>query len=83
MAANFPPLGEETHPGPGSRGSSKQDELKETHTKTCYGEMAHVKDKETILDEASEKQVTHKGTTVRLSADCFLAALQARMAGHL
>lgn len=40
--------------------------------------MANVKEKETVWEEASEKRVTHKGTAVRLSADFFSAALQAR-----
>ena len=41
--------------------------------------MANIKDKEKILESASEKQqITYKGTLIRLLADFSAETLQAR-----
>ena len=67
------------YPGTGSTEGPKQDEPKQTYTKTYYIIIAKVKDKERILKAAREKQrVNHKGTPIRISADFSTEMLQAR-----
>ena len=50
--------------------SPKQDGCKEAHSKHIIIKMPKVKDKETVLKAAKEKQlVTYRGVPIRLSAD--------------
>ena len=55
---------------PRSAKSPIQDKLKEKHTETHINETTKIKYKEKILKPSREKkQITYKGTPIRLSAD--------------
>ena len=61
---------ENRHPSPGSAESPIQDKPKEKHTETHINETTKIKYKEKILKPSREKkQITYKGTPIRLSAD--------------
>ena len=67
------------YPDTESTEGPKQDEPKQTYTKTYYNKNAKIKDKARILKAAREKQrFLYKGTSIRVSADFSTETLQAR-----
>ena len=63
------------HPNPRNPESPKQDKPKAKHPKTHINQI----NKEQILTAAREKQqITHKGISIRITADLSKETLQAR-----
>uniref|UniRef100_A0A8D0RXL4 L1 transposable element RRM domain-containing protein n=1 Tax=Sus scrofa TaxID=9823 RepID=A0A8D0RXL4_PIG len=72
-----------THSNPGSTMSTMKNKPKEEYTETHIHQTDRNKDNEKILKAAREKkQITYKGTPVRLSADFSPETGQARREWH-
>ena len=72
-----------SHPSPGRTESPRQDKPKEKHAETHSNQVDKIKDKEKLLKATREKrQITCKGTPIRLTADFSAETLQARREWH-
>ena len=85
IAENFPNLRKETdiQVQEAQRAPNKKNPKRPT-TKHMIIKMSRVKDKERIIKAARERQqITHKGNSIRLSADFSAETLQARGSGMI
>ena len=70
IVENFPNMGKEIATQVQEAQSPIQEKPKEEHTETHSNQIGKIKDKEKLLKAAREKrQITYKGTPIRLTAD--------------